>query len=151
MASRLESGSEGSPDLQSASQSTAESDASDRRLKGRSMLVTAVDGQQGTLLQYADIVMDLGALRVKRAGKYIQLRPTEFRLLRLFLEQPERAFTRQELIAGVWGYAVKLDPRSINTYLGRLRRALTAGGEAGVIRTIIGYGYSLDATCPDGF
>lgn len=113
----------------------------------RPLLVAAANGQEQALLQYADIVMDLNALRVKRADKYIQLRPTEFRLLRLLLEQPERAFTREQLIAGVWGYGVKLDPRSINTYLGRLRRALSSRGETNIIRTIIGYGYSLDATC----
>ena len=115
----------------------------------RPSLPTYEDGQEQTLLAYADIVMDLNALRVERAGKYIQLRPTEFRLLRLLLEQPERAFTREQLKASVWGHGVKLDPRSINTYLGRLRRALTSRGESNVIRTITGFGYSLDATCPD--
>lgn len=106
----------------------------------------ARDEEQGhTVLKYADIVMDLASLRVKRGTRYIQLRPNEFRLLRLLLEQPERAFTRDQLKAGVWGHCVKLDPRSINTYLGRLRRALTGPGEPNVIRTITGYGYSLDS------
>jgi DNA-binding response OmpR family regulator len=100
-------------------------------------------------LQYRDIVMDLSTLRARRGERLVHLNPTEFRLLRLLLEQPERAFTRQELKASVWGYGAKLDPRSISVYLGRLRRALTAAGEANVIRTITGYGYSLDATCPD--
>jgi two-component system phosphate regulon response regulator PhoB len=93
--------------------------------------------------------MDLSTLRAKRGNRAIHLNPTEFRLLRLLLEQPERAFTRQELKTSVWGYGAKLDPRSISVYLGRLRRALTAAGEANVIRTITGFGYSLDATCPD--
>ena len=107
------------------------------------------DSEEHTLLQYADIVMDLTALRARRGGRPIQLTPTEFRLLRLLLEQPERAFTRAQLKAGVWGHGVKLDPRSINTCLGRLRRALTARCEANVIRTITGYGYALDSTCSD--
>lgn len=100
-------------------------------------------------LQYVDIVMDLSTLRARRGNRPIHLNPTEFRLLRLLLEQPERAFTRQELKANVWGYGAKLDPRSISVYLGRLRRALTAAGEVNVIRTITGYGYSLDATFTD--
>lgn len=115
----------------------------------RTTLLSYEDEGERTVLQYRDIVMDLRSLRARRGGRSIQLRPTEFRLLKLLLEQPERVFTREQLKAGVWGHGVKLDPRSINTYLGRLRRALTASGEPNVIRTITGYGYSLDATCSD--
>jgi DNA-binding response OmpR family regulator len=117
--------------------------------EGPVSLLSHEDEQEPRYLQYADIVMDLTALRARRGDRAIQLNPTEFRLLRLLLEQPERAFTREQLKNGAWGYGAKLDPRSISVYLGRLRRALTASGEANVIRTITGYGYSLDATCPD--
>lgn len=109
-------------------------------------IMTLDDDAEKTVLTYAGIVMDLASLRVKRDGRVIVLRPTEFRLLKMLLEKPERAFTRDQLKAGVWGHGVKVDPRSINTYFGRLRRALTDGGEVNVIRTITGYGYSLDAT-----
>src|SRR5215813_10047823 len=107
------------------------------------------DDQHPGYLQYADVVMDLTALRARRGKRSIHLKPTEFRLLRLLLEQPERAFTREQLKAGVWGYGAKLDPRSISVYLGRLRRALTENGEPNLIRTITGHGYSLDANCAD--
>ena len=110
-------------------------------------LLSSDEEQHPGLLQYADIVMDLNALRAKRGNRSIHLNPTEFRLLRLLLEQPERAFTREQLKTGVWGYGAKLDPRSISVYLGRLRRALTENGEPNLIRTITGHGYSLDATC----
>lgn len=118
-------------------------------LPRRAIALDETEEAAPTVLCYADVVMDLVALRVSRAGKYVQLRPTEFRLLRLLIERPERAFTRDQLINGVWGYGVKLDPRSINTYLGRLRRALSAGGHKNLIRTITRYGYSLDANCAD--
>ena len=120
---------------------------------GRGHLVrssmTLDDNEKKTVLDYAGIVMDLAALRVKRDGRVVALRSTEFRLLKMLLENPERAFTREQFKAGVWGHGVKVDPRSINTYFGRLRRALTAAGEVNVIRTITGYGYSLDATFSD--
>lgn len=142
MAGRLEHARNASGDTDSsASQAAPEGEDNVTRL-----LRARADYEEHTILQYADIVMDLTALRARRGGRPIQLSPTEFRLLRLLLEQPERAFTRAQLKAGVWGHGVKLEPRSINTCLGRLRRALTARGEANVIRTITGYGYSLDAT-----
>ncbi len=101
------------------------------------------------LIRYADIEMDVGAIKARRAGRLIKLNATEFRLLKLLLQQPERAFTREQLKAAVWGPGVKLDLRTINTYLGRLRRSLNANGDANVIRTITGYGYSIDATCSE--
>lgn len=101
------------------------------------------------VIQYADIVMDLDAMQASRSGRPVKLNATELRLLKLLLEQPERAFTREQLKAAVWGRGVKLDLRTINAYLGRLRRALNANGDANVIRTITGYGYSIDATCSE--
>lgn len=57
---------------------------------------------QGQLI-YSDIEMDLAAHRVSRNGKAIHLGPTEFRLLRYFLEHPGRVFSREQLLNAVWG------------------------------------------------
>lgn len=110
-------------------------------------MITPIGVQGATIIQYADIVMDLTAMRASRGGRVIKLNATELRLLKLLLEQPERAFTREQLKAAVWGRGAKLDLRTISIYFGRLRRALNASGEVNVIRTITGYGYSIDATC----
>lgn len=115
---------------------------------GESTLALVTD-PGSKVIRYADIVMDLGAMQASRSGRPVKLNATELRLLKLLLEQPERAFTREQLKAAVWGRGVKLDLRTINAYLGRLRRALNANGDANVIRTITGYGYSIDATCSD--
>lgn len=97
-------------------------------------------------IKYADITIDVHASEASRGGRLLRLTATEFRLLKVLMEQPERAFTRVQLKEAVWGRGVKLELSSINSYLGRLRQVLNAKGEPNLIRTITGYGYSIDET-----
>jgi two-component system phosphate regulon response regulator PhoB len=99
----------------------------------------------GEQLDYADIEMDVDAHRVRRAGKPVQLGPTEFRLLRHFLEHPGRVFSRDRLLDAVWAHDPDIDGRTVDVHIRRLRKALNAGGLADVIRTVRSAGYSLDA------
>ncbi len=91
------------------------------------------------------ITMDLGTHRVVRGGRPIHLGPTEFRLLRLFLERPERVFTREQLLDRVWGRDIHVELRTVDVHIRRLRKALGAHGDDDVIRTVRGAGYALDA------
>jgi two-component system phosphate regulon response regulator PhoB len=95
-------------------------------------------------LEYADIEMDLVAHRVKREGREIRLGPTEFRLLRFLLEHPGRVFSREQLIGGVWGHGVYVEPRTVDVHIRRLRAAINAVGGSDPIRTVRAAGYSLD-------
>ena len=54
------------------------------------------------MLRYADLEMNLIAHRAYRAGKAIHLGPTEFRLLRHFMQNPRRVFSREQLLDRVW-------------------------------------------------
>ena len=96
-------------------------------------------------LEFGDLRMDLAAHRVRRGGRAIHLGPTEFRLLRYLLQHPGRVFSREQLLDAVWGRDVYVEPRTVDVHIGRLRKALNAGGEADVIRTVRGTGYALDA------
>ena len=78
------------------------------------------------------------------AASDIHLGPTEFRLLRLFMEQPGRVFTREQLLDAVWGRDVYVEARTVDVHIGRLRKALGAHGDDDVIRTVRGTGYALD-------
>jgi two-component system phosphate regulon response regulator PhoB len=98
----------------------------------------------GEQLAYADIEMDLEAHRVRRAGKSVQLGPTEFRLLRHFLENPGRVFSRERLLYAVWSHDPDIDERTVDVHVRRLRKALNEGGLPDVIRTVRSAGYSLD-------
>jgi two-component system phosphate regulon response regulator PhoB len=95
-------------------------------------------------LGYADIEMDLAAHRVSREGREVRLGPTEFRLLRFFLEHPGRVFSREQLIGGVWGHGVYVEPRTVDVHIRRLRAALNASGSGDPIRTVRAAGYALD-------
>ena len=97
-------------------------------------------------LSYADIVMDLVAHRVTRGGKPIHLGPTEFRLLRHFMEHPGRVFSREQLLDAVWGKDVYVEARTVDVHIRRLRIALNGASQADVIRTVRAAGYALDTT-----
>ena len=93
-------------------------------------------------LDYGGLEMDLAAHRVRRGGKAVNLGPTEYRLLRHFLENPGRVFARQQLLETVWPHSEEIELRTVDVHIRRLRMAL---GEPDVIRTVRSAGYALDA------
>jgi two-component system, OmpR family, phosphate regulon response regulator PhoB len=95
-------------------------------------------------LRFADLTMDLAAHRVFREGREVHLSPTEFRLLRQFLESPGRVYSRGQLLDLVWGRDQEVELRTVDATIRRLRRALNAGGEADLLRTVRAAGYALD-------
>ncbi|HEX5257483.1 MAG TPA: phosphate regulon transcriptional regulator PhoB [Sphingomicrobium sp.] len=99
----------------------------------------------GEQLAYGDIEMDVEAHRVRRGGKPVQLGPTEFRLLRHFMEHPGRVFSRERLLDSVWQHDADIDSRTVDVHIRRLRKALNDGDQADLIRTVRSAGYSLDA------
>jgi len=96
------------------------------------------------VLEYADIAMDLVQHRVLRSGKPVHLGPTEFRLLRHFMEHPGRVFSREQLLDAVWGRDVYVEARTVDVHIRRLRVALNGEVYADVIRTVRAAGYALD-------
>ncbi|MDQ3139632.1 MAG: phosphate regulon transcriptional regulator PhoB [Pseudomonadota bacterium] len=98
----------------------------------------------GEALSYADIEMDLVSHKVKRGGTPVALGPTEFRLLRHFLEHPGRVFSRERLLDNVWGHDSYIEPRTVDVHIRRLRKAINDGGRSDIIRTVRSAGYALD-------
>jgi len=96
-------------------------------------------------LTYGDIEMNLTEHKVSRDGRSVVLGPTEFRLLRHFMEHPGRVFSRDQLIDSVWGHDIYIDSRTVDVHIRRLRKALNSEGEQDVIRTVRSAGYALDA------
>ena len=100
----------------------------------------------GGRLEYAGIDMDTSAHRVTRNGRAIQVGPTEFRLLRHFLEHPGRVFSRQQLLDAVWGRDVEVEERTVDVHIRRLRVAINMNDTLpDVVRTVRAAGYALDA------
>lgn len=112
----------------------------------RALLRRAKPSQAKGQLNFSDIVMDLDAHRVSRGGKYVHLGPTEFRLLQYLMERPGTVFSREELLNGVWGPDIYVEPRTVDVHIRRLRKALNETESMDVIRTVRAAGYALDAT-----
>jgi two-component system phosphate regulon response regulator PhoB len=102
-------------------------------------------GLAGERLSYADLEMDVAAHKVRRDGKPIALGPTEFRLLKHFMEHPGRVFTRERLLDAVWSHDPDIELRTVDVHVRRLRKTLNEGGKPDLIRTVRSAGYSLDA------
>ena len=95
-------------------------------------------------LVYGDIEMDLARRRVQRGGRDLHLGPTEYRLLRHFLESPGRVFSREQLLDAVWGRDVYVETRTVDVHIRRLRKTLNEGGLPDLIRTVRSAGYAID-------
>lgn len=99
-------------------------------------------------LRFEDVVMNLTAHRVSRGSRDIHLGPTEFRLLRHFLQNPGRVFSREQLLDFVWGHDVYVEPRTVDVHIRRLRKALNKDDNPDIIRTVRSAGYALDLHTP---
>lgn len=98
----------------------------------------------GENLSFGGIEMDLMAHKVRRDGKSISLGPTEFRLLRHFLEHPRHVFSRERLLDSVWGHDSEIELRTVDVHIRRLRGAINVDGKPDLIRTVRAAGYALD-------
>jgi two-component system phosphate regulon response regulator PhoB len=99
----------------------------------------------GERLIYSGLEMDTVGHKVRRDGTAVPLGPTEFRLLRHFLEHPGRVFSRERLLDSVWGRDSDIEPRTVDVHIRRLRKAINEGGRPDIIRTVRSAGYALDA------
>lgn len=98
----------------------------------------------GSTLVVGDLELDPIAVRVRRDGAQIALGPTEFRLLRHFMERPGRAQSRNQLLDAVWGHDSDIELRTVDVHIRRLRSAIEVAGKEDPIRTIRSVGYALD-------
>ena len=99
----------------------------------------------GEMLSYADIELDSVAHKVVRGGQIVNMGPTEFRLLRHFMEHPGRVFSRGQLLDSVWGQDSDIELRTVDVHIRRLRKAINLPGTTDIIRTVRSAGYALDS------
>jgi DNA-binding response OmpR family regulator len=81
--------------------------------------------------------------RILVNGQEMMLTPKEYEMLLLLIEQPQRTFTRQELLDRVWGFDYVGGARAVDDLIKRLRKKLRENGAETNIKTIWGYGYRL--------
>ena len=90
----------------------------------------------------ADLWMDEAAHRVERAGKIVDLSPTEFRLLRYLLLNPERVLSKTQILEHVWQYDWDGSASVVEVYISYLRKKID-NVEPKLIHTVRGFGYAL--------
>lgn len=109
----------------------------------RALLRRRITHHESTVLTVGDITIDIERRSVHRAGREIALTKTEFNLLELLAENAGVVLTREQIYERIWGYRFETNSKSLDVYVGYLRRKLTEGGEADPITTVRGVGYSL--------
>jgi DNA-binding response OmpR family regulator len=79
----------------------------------------------GGRLRFGDVEVNMERIQVTRRGQLVELTPTEFRLLRYLISNPERPCSRDELIEAVWGYASDVSSdRTVDVHIRHLRKKL---------------------------
>ena len=94
-------------------------------------------------LMLGGICMDTQAHTVSAGGQKLSLSRKEYDMLRLFLENPGRVFSREELLSRVWGMDFLGETRTVDVHIKTLRAKL--GKDAAMIQTVIGVGYRMEA------
>lgn len=108
----------------------------------RALLRRRAPEQSDEVLELSGLRLDPGAHSVIRAGKSIEIGPTEFRVLRFLMAQPDRVFSRAQLLDGVWGDHVFIEERTVDVHIRRLRVALGDDAES-LVETVRGVGYKF--------
>lgn len=98
-----------------------------------------------TLLQVADLELDLLGRRASRAGQPIELKPREFLLLEYLMRHAGQVVTRTMLLEHVWDYHFDPQTNVIDVHVSRLRAKIDKGFEPPLLHTVRGAGYRLQA------
>jgi len=103
---------------------------------------SAMDRQESAKLVFADLELDEESHEVRRGGKLVSLSPTEFKLLRYLLLNPNRVLSKAQILDHVWQYDFRGDDSIVESYISYLRRKVD-NTEPRLIHTLRGVGYVL--------
>jgi DNA-binding response OmpR family regulator len=94
-------------------------------------------------LEAGDIEIDRPTRRVTVAGDRVMLPTKEYELLLKLASDPQRVFTKEELLRDVWGFRSQGRTRTLDSHASRLRRRLTRPGQSNYVQNVWGVGYCL--------
>lgn len=95
------------------------------------------------LLKFNGLTIDIGAYEVIYKGNNVKLAPKELELLHFMASNPNKVFTREQLMYEVWGYDYPGDSRTVDVHIKRLREKVK-GGENWELQTVWGVGYKFE-------
>ncbi|WP_433304757.1 response regulator transcription factor [Actinoplanes sp. CA-030573] len=114
-----------------------------RRSDASTAGTTQPEGDVSAILRFADLEQNPHSRTVTRDGRRVELTRMEFNLLTAFLAQPGRVLTRAMLFELVWGYNLDGASKTLDVYIGYLRRKLEEHGNPRLIHTVRGVGFVL--------
>ncbi len=98
------------------------------------------------IVKFSDTVVDLRAKTVARAGAPVELTAQEFKLLTLFVTNPGKTYSRDELLSGAWGYGYEGTARTVDNFISQLRSKFEPDPDKPRhFKTVRGLGYRFDA------
>ncbi|MCV7493136.1 response regulator transcription factor [Micrococcus luteus] len=104
---------------------------------------TASLDDDAAVLRVDDLELDDDAHEVRRGGEVVDLSPTEFKLLRYLMMNPNRVLSKAQILDHVWEYDFNGDASIVESYISYLRRKIDVGGREKMIHTKRGVGYML--------
>lgn len=109
----------------------------------RALLRRTVHENVDSELRVGNLVIELHSHRVIVDGKALDMGPTEFKLLQFFMSNPDRVYSRAQLLDRVWGVNIYVEERTVDVHIRRLRKALQAGAPrySDLVQTVRGVGY----------
>jgi DNA-binding response OmpR family regulator len=107
--------------------------------------VAVAEKQVHNVLHFPGLLVDIPARRVEVKGNEVALTPTEFDLLALLAQSPDRVFTREMLMNKVWGYDYLGDGHTIDVHISALRKKIELDPELRYIKTVWRVGYRFEA------
>ncbi len=97
-------------------------------------------------VQYENLVINMTRYEMKVGGKVVDAPPKELELLFHLASNPNRVYTRDQLLDEVWGFEYYGDSRTIDVHVKRLREKLEGASDKWALKTVWGVGYKFEAT-----
>ena len=107
----------------------------------RALLRRNAPNTTSSILQLADLTLDSTRREVRRGSRIVDLTKTEFDLLQVLLEQTGIVLSREYLYEHIWGFDFETNSKSLDVYVGYLRRKIEQDDEAKLLHTVRGVGY----------
>ena len=93
--------------------------------------------------RFEDLLLDVDGRETLRGDRRIELTAKEFDLLHLFMQNPKRVLSRDQIMERIWGYDYSGESNVLEVYIAMLRQKLEEQGEKRLIQTVRGAGYVL--------
>jgi two-component system response regulator MprA len=112
----------------------------------RALVRRASPSTSTSVLTVGDLTLNSLSREVKRGDRHLVLTKTEFDLLELLMQRPNTVVTREQIYEDIWGYDFETSSKSLDVYIGYLRRKTEEQGESRLVYTVRGVGYTVKAS-----